>query len=82
MSNDIISIKDTNGEENYLFMIVGDTNSRTGILPDYVSFDNSMLLDNLLPDEYSIDQYMPRSNQDKQVNQNGRLLLDFQDGIK
>jgi len=33
-------------------MIMGDTNSRTGILPDYVSFDNSMLLDNLLPDEF------------------------------
>jgi len=30
-----------------------------------------------MPDEYSIDQYMPRNNQDKQVNQNGRLLLDF-----
>jgi len=55
MSNDIISIKDTYGEENCLFMIMGDTNSRTGILLDYISFDNRMLLDNLLPDVYSID---------------------------
>lgn len=37
MLNDIISIKDTYGEEHCLFMIMGDTNSRTGILPDYVS---------------------------------------------
>ena len=50
-------------------------NARTKELPDMVLDDNSIHLS--LPDDYIADEYIPRSSQDKNINSNGTLLLDF-----
>lgn len=57
------------------FMICGDMNARTKTLPDMVVDDNILHLP--LPDDYMIDEYMPRCSQDKSTNSNGTQLLDF-----
>ena len=50
-------------------------NARTKKLPDMVLDDNFIHLP--LPDDYIADEYIPRSSQDKNLNSNGTLLLDF-----
>lgn len=57
------------------FIVCGDMNARTKDLPDMVVDDNILHLP--LPDDYTIDEYMPRSSQDKTTNSNGTQLLDF-----
>ena len=57
------------------FIICGDMNARTKELPDMVLDDNSLYVP--LPDDYVLDDYLPRSSQDKSSNANGTLLLDF-----
>ena len=50
-------------------------NARVKELPDMVMDDNSLHLP--LPDDYILDEYLPRSSQDKNMNSNGPLLLEF-----
>ena len=65
---------DTN--DCYHLLICGDFNSRTGLEPDYVSFDEAINVP-VLPDDYETDAALVRLSQDKNVNSNGRKLLDF-----
>ena len=50
-------------------------NARVKELPDMVMDDNSLHLP--LPDDYILDEYLPRSSQDKNMKSNGTLLLEF-----
>lgn len=59
-------------------MILGDLNSRVGNLQDFVVDDNYTLRNqNLLPEEYTTDMFLPKKSEDSVVNTNGRLLIDF-----
>lgn len=60
----------------YHLMICGDFNSRTGLEPDYVIFDEAINVP-VLPDDYETDAALARFSQDKNVNSNGRKLLEF-----
>ncbi len=57
-------------------MLVGDLNSRCGILPDYVADDYATHIPTS-PDDYNTDIEIPRSSQDNGVNANGRLFTRF-----
>ena len=75
ISDHIIEISaETNN--NYHLLICGDLNSRTGIEPDYVVYDNP---DNIpvLPEDYVSDTAFDRFSHDRFINTNGRKLLDF-----
>ena len=50
-------------------------NARIKDLPDMVLDDNYAHLP--LPDDYSMDEFIPRASQDKNMNSNGTLLLEF-----
>jgi len=63
-------------ENKTSFIITGDFNSRTGNRNDFVN-DEYLHNLNMLPDDYSIDVFLPRNSQDKIVNENGKLLIDF-----
>ena len=65
----------TNGNCNYMYL--GDFNSRIGNLCDFVTSENISHMENLLPDDYSIDTELPRQTKDKIVNSNGHFLIDF-----
>jgi len=60
---------------------MGDFNSRTARLPDYIELDGNLLnsdSSNILPDTYTIDLEMPpRHNLDKEVNEQGKNLIDL-----
>ena len=76
--DNIANFQSTYGEDKYSFMILGDFNSRTGNLHDFVEDDNVELLNlNILPDDYIADRFLTRYNKDLNVNSNGRLLIDF-----
>ena len=62
---------------NCEFLVCGDFNSRTALLPDYVLNDNSSHIP--LPDDYIADDQsvIPRQNSDKVINNNGRKLIDM-----
>ncbi|XP_077978230.1 uncharacterized protein LOC144433746 [Glandiceps talaboti] len=60
---------------NCSYIICGDLNARTGEKPDFVFDDSQSHVP--LPDDYVIDDCTPRVSQDKNVNSNGTLLLDF-----
>ena len=65
-------------EKSCEFFICGDFNARTGERPDFVLNDNiNSCLEDILPDDYVQDEYLPRCNSDKTVNENGNMLLDF-----
>ena len=49
-------------------------NVLTGSLPDMVLYDNNLHVP--LPDDYILDEYIPRISQDKVVIVNGHLLID------
>ncbi|CAG2231846.1 unnamed protein product [Mytilus edulis] len=62
-------------------LVIGDLNSRTGELPDYIKND-SLQINNfdgsdLLPPDYAIDIENKRINQDKVLNTHGKNLLDL-----
>ena len=58
------------------FLLLGNLNSRIGEMCDYVTDDNATHM-TLLPDDYNSDEVIPRRSQDKAVNSNGHLLLEF-----
>ena len=75
ISNFIIKIaNDTN--DCYNVLICGDFNSRIGNERDYVIFDNTANI-NILPNDYKIDEIVPRFSHDNTVNINGRKLFNF-----
>lgn len=57
------------------FIVCGDMNARTGILPDMIVDDNNLHVP--LPEDYTPDDFIPRTSQDKVVNSNGYLMLNF-----
>ena len=61
--------------DNCSFIVCGYMNASTGILPDMITDDNSLHVP--LPDDYAVDECIPRVSQDKVVNSNGYLLLNF-----
>ena len=70
---------ENNCEDNGYFVLAGDCNARTSSLPDFVLDDNLFYFNNdILPDEYTIDNKLPRSSKDHgHTNNNGMLLLDM-----
>jgi hypothetical protein len=64
-------------------IVMGDFNSRTARLSDYIELDGNLLnsdstCSNILPDTYTIDLEMPpRHNLDKEVNEQGNKLIDL-----
>ena len=61
--------------DNCSFIVCRDMNARTGYLPDIITDDNNLRVP--LPDDYAVDECIPRVSQDKVVNRNGYLLLNF-----
>jgi hypothetical protein len=59
------------------FIMCADTNGRTQTCPDYVVESDSSSHYVPLPDDYRVDEMLPRSSKDKVTNGNGRHLLDF-----
>ena len=63
--------------ESMNFILCGDMNSRTSVIPDYVIDDYSVHM-KILPEEYCADSELPRFSQDVgRVNSNGHYLLDL-----
>ena len=56
--------------------VCGDFNARTGIQIDFVENDSDFIND-LLPDEYEVDQPLPRFSEDRVCDQYGLCLLDL-----
>ena len=86
ISNDIIHIKNAYNEEPFCF--IGDFNSRTGLLDDFITFDS------MVADKYGLDLcnndlieskqnlelqniMTDRVSQDKCVNKNGVRLIEL-----
>ena len=61
--------------DNCSFIVCGDMNARTSTLSDVVIDDISMYVP--LPDEYVCDGIIPRCSEDKVINTNGHLLIEF-----
>ena len=62
--------------KDYKISLIGDFNSRTGQLLDYVQNDDNRFVD--LPDDYVIDhEVCKRTNQDDSVNDFGKTLIDL-----
>jgi hypothetical protein len=61
---------------NCNFVITGDLNARIGLKPDYVENEYLCNLD-FMPDDYVEDGILPRNSQDKTINDEGKLLLNF-----
>ena len=61
--------------------LIGYFNSRIAKLPDFIENDSLDLNDlnenNLLPDDYLVDQHIPRNNEDLVLNIQGKNLLDL-----
>ena len=53
-----------------------DFNARTGIRNDFVENDSDYIND-LLPDDYEVDQPLPRFSEDRVCNEYGLCLLDL-----
>jgi len=65
--DDIVQIRHNFCENMCSFMLLGDLNSRVGNLHDYVLNDNCSLHHiNLLPDDYDINNGIPRKSYDVQ----------------
>ena len=56
--------------------VCGDFNARTATRSDYVDNDSVFIAD-LLPDDYIIDQSLPRSSEDSICNEYGTCLLEM-----
>lgn len=70
-----IEAKLQNGLENII--ICGDFNARSSTYTDFVTDDDSIHM-NVLPEDYTPDNFMDRYSQDVgHVNNNGLLLLDL-----
>ena len=68
----------TTFSSNEYVLIGGDFNARTGILRDYIYEDESDKTFISLPDEYEIDQFTrKRNNQDIHTSSYGEKLVDF-----
>ena len=75
---------ESKAQSEFSMLICGDFNGRTSNKPDFVLDDESHHM-NVLPDEYTPDQFMNRYSQDiGHVNNNGLLLLDLcqQTGVR
>lgn len=76
--DDLVKIRSNYNEREICFMLLGDLNSRVGDLADFVHNDNvTLITQNLLPEDYTIDSPIPRKTQDLKTNANGLLLIDF-----
>ena len=63
---------------NEYVLIRGDFNARTGTLHDYIYENESDKKIKYLPEEYEIDQFTrKRNNQDIHINSYGEKLIDF-----
>ena len=77
LANDIITIK---AMHDVPIVLIGDFNARTGTTSD---FEQEFIHNGLFPEEDSLKQYfeeqniMNRVNKDRQVNKNGRKLIEF-----
>ena len=72
---DIVSFENlTEGKCN--IFVCGDLNARTGTKSDYVENETAQILD-LLPDDYILDQPLPRYSEDSVCNEYGNCLLDL-----
>ena len=61
---------------DYKISLIGDFNSRTGQLLDYVQNYDNKFVD--LPDNYALDyEVCKRTNQDEYVNNFGKTLIDL-----
>ena len=58
------------------FIICGDMNARVANMNDFVADDASRHI-YALPDDYIVDNSVPRSSKDSKSNSNGNLLIDF-----
>ena len=68
----------TTFSSNEYVLIGGDFNARTGMLNDYIDENESDRNFINLPDEYEIDQFTrKRNNQDIHTNSYGEKLIDF-----
>ena len=75
---------ESKAQNEFSMLICGDFNARSSNNPDFVLDDDSHHM-NVLPDEYTPDQFMNRCSQDiGHVNNNGLLLLDLckQTGVR
>ena len=75
LSDDIALFQSYHNDSECSFIVCGDLNARTKDLPDMVVDDNSIHLP--LPDDYILDEFIPSTSQDKNMNSNGTLLLEF-----
>ena len=58
------------------FIICGDMNASVANMNDFVADDASRHM-YALPDDYIVDNSVPRSSKDSKSNSNGNLLIDF-----
>ena len=58
------------------FIICGDMNARVGEMNDFVADDASHHI-YALPDDYIVDNSVPRGSKDSKSNSNGSLMIDF-----
>ena len=58
------------------FIICGDMNARVANMNDFVADDARRHI-YALPDDYIVDNSVPRSSKDSKSNSNGNLLIDF-----
>ena len=58
-----------------IYLVCGDMNARSKELSDMILDDSSVHLP--LLEEYIVDDYIPRTSQNKGSNANGTMLLDF-----
>jgi hypothetical protein len=73
--DDIIFFKDKYSDRCD-FLVTGDLNSRVGLLNDFVEDEYLFNLE-FMPPDYAIDTNISRCSQDKVVNDNGKLLINF-----
>ena len=75
--NESVVFVEDKSVNNCNLLIYGDFNARLSINPDFVSGDECTHM-NVLPEDYTSDQYMHRYSQDEgHANNNGLQLLDF-----
>ena len=59
--------------------LLGDFNARTGKDPDFIMGETieTPSLDDMLPSNYDIDDYIPRNNMDNCINSHGQCFLNL-----
>ena len=58
-----------------IIILTGDFNARTGVLLDYIAEDSDQHIP--LPPEYELDIPVPRSSEDRTVNNFGKELIEL-----